>query len=264
MSALDALLGKISNNGVELELGGGIDFVGSIRAFFNDATKLVEVSLLSADVLSPTSIQVASFTAAASFVEIRHDGNTAMTHKPRANPDDGELFAVAEVAGGTGTITIDGNGKNIGNPGHATPGTPETSFTTSDPYFSMTWRYSSAQTAWLIKDEILVVSGGGGGGGLTMIAQIDTNFTATIGERQLFDPSPGSRTASGPASGMTLGQEFAVTANTSDVTPWTMAKGSQATSIQHPQTLLFVASFTVDSGAIDLHYAFDGGKLVLI
>lgn len=123
--------------------------------------------------------------------------------------------------------------------------------------------YDSADSNLLKKAQVGNLPGGGGGG-LTMIAQISISFTATIGERQLFDPSPGSRTASGPASGMTLGDEFAVMANTEDVTPWTMAKGDQATSIQHPQTLLFVSSFIVDSGAIDLHYGFDGGKLVLI
>ncbi len=112
------------------------------------------------------------------------------------------------------------------------------------------------------------VSGGippaGGGGGLTMIAQISISFTAKIGERQLFDPSPTGRTVSGPASGMTIGQEFAVNVNGDFVTEWTVAKGSQAASIQNPATMLFVASFTIDVGAVDLHYAFDGAKLVLV
>ena len=33
---------------------------------------------------------------------------------------------------------------------------------------------------------------------------------------------------------------------------------------QNPATMLFVASFTIDVGATDLHYAYDGAKLVLI
>lgn len=44
MSALDALLGQVWSEGLEVELGGGLDFRSGLRAVYNASTRRVEVT----------------------------------------------------------------------------------------------------------------------------------------------------------------------------------------------------------------------------
>ena len=108
------------------------------------------------------------------------------------------------------------------------------------------------------------VSGGippaGGGGGLTMIAQISISFTATIGERQLFDPSPTGRIVTVPGSA-SRGDEFAVTNNSGSLVEYTI--DGDGVLVQNPETGLMLGSYSI-SRIGDMKFANDGTDWILL
>lgn len=121
MSAYQALLGRIFSQGVEIELAGGLDFVGDLYARRNAATNRIEIW---ADVLpgaTPGQIAIVSADGLrweagtpADVLRTGHDGTIGAT---AVAADAGETWlevtrwplanVVANAAGGNNTITVE-------------------------------------------------------------------------------------------------------------------------------------------------------------
>ncbi len=118
--------------------------------------------------------------------------------------------------------------------------------------------YDSADSNLLKKAQVGNLPGGGGG--LTMIAQIDASFTATIGQRQLFDPSLGGRTVTVPGSPV-LGAEFAVNNNSGSLVEYTI--DGDGVLVQNPETGLMLENYVI-SRIGDMKFANDGTDWILL
>ena len=100
--------------------------------------------------LTVTAVQVANYTAAV-FEEVRYNPTGTFALTTPASPADGDLLSFHNIGALTAAVTITGNGGHtVGNPFHATPGTPAASYAVTLAYFQVTYRYYAASTAWLI------------------------------------------------------------------------------------------------------------------
>ncbi len=101
------------------------------------------------DGTTPTTVKLGTYTAAVSGQRILYDGTaTAFTIKLNPNPEDGDVCAVQEVEGGTNTITVDANGRSVGDPGNSA--VPAASYTTAVAYASAYFQFNKAKDTWFL------------------------------------------------------------------------------------------------------------------
>ena len=113
------------------------------------------------DGTAPTTIKIGTYQSFKTGERVRYDGTKpAFTITLLKDPNDGDVCAVQEVAGGSSTITVDANGRFVGDPGAAN--VPASSYTSDTPYATTYFQFSSDVDAWLVTASGTVGSGGGG------------------------------------------------------------------------------------------------------
>lgn len=151
----------VFSNGVTLPRRSAINIVGG------SASDNVALGATNIDV-SGLAIGSGGVLAATGDLEIgamnRYDGSVVATYSLPSTPTAGDIVGVAEVTGGTATVTFDGNGNNLADPTNATPGTPGATMTIGQAYAGMFWKYDGS--TWLLQSSPVTPVGGGGGGSL--------------------------------------------------------------------------------------------------
>lgn len=82
MSALDALLGKVWNNGAEVELGGGLNFIG-VTIAYNRATNRVDITVSGGGALADDSVTYAKIQNVSAASRVLGRGSAAGAGDPQ-------------------------------------------------------------------------------------------------------------------------------------------------------------------------------------
>ena len=102
--------------------------------------------------------------------------------------------------------------------------------------------------------------GGSASSGLTLTAQVADDVTVAIGNKQLFDPSAGGLTVTGPAN-PSFGDAWGVNNNTTSTAPFTI--DGYGIDVYDPSTETWVGSYSAIGAGIDLTYVYDGAQWIL-
>jgi len=124
-TAYDALLGRIWNNGIELELGGGLDFTGGLAAVLNTTTNRIEVRDLNGPLEGSTDGEVltwdttssawaipASIRLLTNLITVGGGGGSFISNTGLSIAAGASLLTSAKLVlnGGTGAAGIDVGG----------------------------------------------------------------------------------------------------------------------------------------------------------
>ncbi len=89
MAWLDAFLGRIFHNGVEIELSSGLNFKGALTADLNPATRVIDVDVAEGSVTADQAAPVAANRGVAVALPV------TLTAATPGTADDVEVFALA-------------------------------------------------------------------------------------------------------------------------------------------------------------------------
>lgn len=158
----------ISSGGVTLPRRGAINVVGGSAT---DNPTLGATDLNVSGLSVPSSVLSATGDLVAATLNT-YDGSVVATYSLPASPDQGEITAVAEVTGGTATITFEAGSNTLADPTDATPGDPVSNMTISQARASIFWKFIG--TTWLLQGSPVTPIGGGGGGEINTASNINT------------------------------------------------------------------------------------------